>query len=1844
MPKVVLLMDNPSVPTGYASTCRLTGKELAKRGWDVYALGFNGGMQNGNNGEAIFEFAGIKVIKNYALERNKDAIYGDAETILKVEADIAPDIYFWHNDSYRYSYVKNLPSEITEKSVFWLPFEGEYPDAPGLDIFGRCAAIRFVTKHALALHAPLLKDKDIGSIYHAIDLDHMNPLQTETDKKISKREKKLGIEDKFVVSRVDRHQPRKYWNLTLEAFAKFAKDKDDVFLIGKCNPRDCTMYSPEGGGIDLEKVATSLGIEKKIAFDDFFFDVSYMAKAFYHPADVFLTTTSGEGFGLALAEAMACGIPVLYHDTPVLPEIVGDGGIMFARKERKWYEKMSVWHNIADVDSCTAALETAYQDWKKDRSLLVSMGKKARERAEQNFSPKVVYDKWDVVMRDVIEKRDMISLVTVLYNVSGKEQIYGEDGIEKLRLSIEKYVKSPYEWIIVDNCSPEKEETQKWLTEAAEKNRHIKPVFLTINRGYAGGNNVGISMAGGKYVVLMNPDSEAIPPEKHGFKHDFAKLMRDRMEANQEIGILGMDLKERDDVLPGAKFPYFCCVMISKTCLDAIKLADGKWLDENYWPAYYEDLDLCIRAQGKGFKIVEDGTLPFWHKSGGTNKYLVQKSVSEPAVKSLLYALERLKKEGKMALDFDRKFGELASGGMQGLIEGNIKYLNSKWGASARQKIKVVWDTHIGEAVGFSELAEGLIPELDKLGFDVYVNDWTNGSKITNPVIKRLWEKTKKAKETGEDLYEAVHIVCWLMETFADVEGSFKAGISLCESTKVRASYLHLCNSMDQILTFSQFCKSTQRASGFNSPIHVIPPAVASTYINYHERGSLEEIIKRKGKFTFLCVGVSQGRKDTFRLVEAFAEAFPKGQKFPPERGETFPITCDQVELVLKSNNFGELSWVHDKGFSKRANVRTIFTGWDHRAERPDLTPQEMYDLYCNADALVHPSHGEGIGMPILEGGATGLPVIFTNWSSPSEYFNDSNSYPISLSPYPGTTFTKAYPEAPGDNGVWANMHVGHMKHLMYTVIVEWDKAREVGKRAHEKVKKNYTWSESVRHLWPAIMEWDECRKTKPKRDNQFDPMTFVRPVLEPVTRNDRILIDVATRDRHPYLACLLVSLLHQTFKNWDIVIQVDDADESILQDHLIMSLLNRAQNEGHGWRMHRSHRQGPHIAHQRTLQVAIDDNKKTKGSRKLVCRIDDDIYVQPDYLEKLFDQFLADTKCELGAVSGVYLDPRRPDEAQVAPANYKQDVNYAGLIDHNVPWPYICKYPPGAKPRSVEHLYSSYLYRVEVAEAIGGYCKLFSQIGHREESDFSYRFWLAGYALKIHPDAVGFHFSAPNSGIRSVDINEKNALAETDHKIYTKRLTRWKQRLAERRELEQKKSDQLRKEADDIAKKADESRKAARLACVINCGADVGLIKSAIKRFSPIADSIYVTCEAKSKNEFSDIFSDPVMASKIKAIGNTPEESALIAQSIASRGEHEFVMTVSDQMEFSRNPRSILSENYDEYVFEVYETYLAGRMIGNVFSPEKDGPKMIGRECRNSCLIYRRGSSKPPIEKILYSDIMVLEDTRHIPKDDNSRYGNSLIRLDDINIVDWTKICVFQHPEGPLNAPKTKDVSNGSPLVSIIIPTPGRKDHLKRCIDSIYALTTTSFELIIVDNGSSDGTQEMVEKQAQLRHNIVYMRQGSNLGFQKGVNIGVSRSRGKYILIFNDDAWIEKPEPQGGDWLSVLMAELDANPKVGIVGPHEDVSPALGKNILMFWCVMLRRSTWDEIGPLDDVTFMNYGGDDDYCERLRQKGYEVKTKYVHLRHLMNLVPHAIKEKELAESRVKLRSKYNVAK
>ncbi|MBG9588635.1 glycosyltransferase family 2 protein [Cytobacillus firmus] len=115
--------------------------------------------------------------------------------------------------------------------------------------------------------------------------------------------------------------------------------------------------------------------------------------------------------------------------------------------------------------------------------------------------------------------------------------------------------------------------------------------------------------------------------------------------------------------------------------------------------------------------------------------------------------------------------------------------------------------------------------------------------------------------------------------------------------------------------------------------------------------------------------------------------------------------------------------------------------------------------------------------------------------------------------------------------------------------------------------------------------------------------------------------------------------------------------------------------------------------------------------------------------------------------------------------------------------------------------------------------------------------------------------------------------------------------------------------------------------------------------------------------------------------------------------------------------------------------------------------------------------------------------------------------------------------------------------LTSIIILTQNGFQHTKRCIQSISDHTEARYELICIDNGSSDGTSEYLKT---LPNSTVIVNE-INTGFPGGCNQGFSMAKGEYIVILNNDTVVTKK------WLSKLIKWLEIDDKIGIVGPRSN-------------------------------------------------------------------------------------------
>jgi GT2 family glycosyltransferase len=211
--------------------------------------------------------------------------------------------------------------------------------------------------------------------------------------------------------------------------------------------------------------------------------------------------------------------------------------------------------------------------------------------------------------------------------------------------------------------------------------------------------------------------------------------------------------------------------------------------------------------------------------------------------------------------------------------------------------------------------------------------------------------------------------------------------------------------------------------------------------------------------------------------------------------------------------------------------------------------------------------------------------------------------------------------------------------------------------------------------------------------------------------------------------------------------------------------------------------------------------------------------------------------------------------------------------------------------------------------------------------------------------------------------------------------------------------------------------------------------------------------------------------------------------------------------------------------------------------------------------------------------------------------------------------------------------------ILSIIIVNWNTRDMLARCLASIYQHPPhVPFEVVVVDNASSDGSAAMVrERFPQVR----LIENQENVGFARANNQAIQESSGEYLLLFNSDAFVMD------DSLSRMVEFIETHPRVGAVGPkllNPDGSfqasyadfPTLWSEFLLIsgltrfiigpyapspspssseaaisvdWvagaALLVRRSVIEQIGLMDERFFL-YSEETEWCWRIWQAGWEV--------------------------------------
>jgi glycosyltransferase involved in cell wall biosynthesis len=198
----------------------------------------------------------------------------------------------------------------------------------------------------------------------------------------------VGWKDRFVITMVAANKgipSRKSFPEAMMAFAEFAKDKPEALLYLHTN-----MDAP--WGVNLQDMAKGIGIKtNQLMFADKYKyvvgqDVGFM-REMYTASDLFINPARGEGFGVPIIEAQACGLPVVVTNWTAMPELCYYGDVIGGKKV---YTNQNSYQMIPDVGELYAAMEKYYAIPEKER---IEEGQKARKIIEDNYHPDIIMER-----------------------------------------------------------------------------------------------------------------------------------------------------------------------------------------------------------------------------------------------------------------------------------------------------------------------------------------------------------------------------------------------------------------------------------------------------------------------------------------------------------------------------------------------------------------------------------------------------------------------------------------------------------------------------------------------------------------------------------------------------------------------------------------------------------------------------------------------------------------------------------------------------------------------------------------------------------------------------------------------------------------------------------------------------------------------------------------------------------------------------------------------------------------------------------------------------------------------------------------------------------------------------------------------------------------------------------------------------------------------------------------------------------------------------------------------------------------------------------------------------------
>ncbi len=381
--RIMFISNAPWAGTGYGQQTKHIVPGLESLGHNVAVFPF-WGLQGG-----ILEHEGRP---NYPIWNNE---WGN-------------DVFAQHADHYKADLVITLTDvwvlhEEYGKMVNWCPYTPiDHVPVPPAVVSHLKTAKRVIAMSRFGQEE--LKKAGINADYipHGVDVDTFKPVTPEQKAQAKMR---LGFPpDCFLVGMVAANKGwpcRKCFSEAFEAFTMFLQKHPNARMY--CHSEPSNRY----GGPDLSGMAQTFGIQPFLRFPNPYmlnlggngiinkdiipngaalFSETQMAETVYGAFDVLLAASMGEGFGVPILEAQACGLPVITTDCTSMIELTAAGWKVPVA--RKFWTPLNAFQFLPFIPGIADALEAAYT---ADR---VSMGKVAREFAMDYRWKKIINEGW----------------------------------------------------------------------------------------------------------------------------------------------------------------------------------------------------------------------------------------------------------------------------------------------------------------------------------------------------------------------------------------------------------------------------------------------------------------------------------------------------------------------------------------------------------------------------------------------------------------------------------------------------------------------------------------------------------------------------------------------------------------------------------------------------------------------------------------------------------------------------------------------------------------------------------------------------------------------------------------------------------------------------------------------------------------------------------------------------------------------------------------------------------------------------------------------------------------------------------------------------------------------------------------------------------------------------------------------------------------------------------------------------------------------------------------------------------------------------------------------------------